>query len=381
MPATDDLAEAIGIERPGTPSTALRVAPRQYVNERGAVDRIEPYLRDREGDSVVVLASERGYASVGEDLEAAIEGAGGDYGVRSFGGECSVAEVSRHRRALDESPALVVGVGGGKVIDTAKLVAEGICPVVTVPTSAATSAAWAALSVVYDEDGHYRGGVALSGCPDALLLDPAVAAAAPARYLASGIMDASAKFFETALIDDEELGPLASLGRRVAREVYAEPLGRYAETAVADAHSDAVTPALEAAVEAAVAGPAVAAGLLSDRTYLTLPHVLCYTLLSYGTVQEDSLHGERVAYGALTLQALLGRSSADLRALKRWYEALGQPMALTDLGVETTGQTVERIGRDAHDRLEHNLLARSVTPEDVVAAIETVETLPPTTDS
>lgn len=372
MPATDDLATAVGLDRAATPTAALRIAPAQYSVRTGVGDRLEAYLRDRNDSSAVVIGGERATAAVRDELDAAFERAGVEARYRPFDGECTVPAVRRHRAGLDDTPAdIVVGVGGGKALDTAKLAAEGRCPVVTIPTSAATSAAWAALSVVYDDDGCYRGGVPLASCPDALLLDPSVVADAPARYLANGVMDASAKFFETSLIDRDEVGPLAALGRSVAEDLYAQPLRDYAATAVADARDGAVTPTLEAVSEAAIAGPGVAAGLLSDRTYLTMPHVFCYTLLPYGAVQADSLHGERVAYGVLVLQALLGRKPSDLRALKRWYESLGPSMTLAALGAGDVSR--DRLGQAVHDTLAFNLLPRSVSAADVTAAIETVE--------
>jgi len=381
MPATEDLVAAVGLDRVGTPAESLRVAPRQYTVGEGVIEQIEASVRDR-GDvsSVGILASPSGDAAVGETVETALEHAGVEYEHRSFEGECTVPAVRRHREAFADDTDLIVGVGGGKALDTAKLVAEGRCPIVTVPTNAATSAAWTALSVVYDEDGRYRGGVRLSCCPDALFLDPSVVADAPARYLANGVMDASAKFFETALMAEDELGPLATLGRSVAQEVYADLLRTYAGPAIADARADEVTPALAAASEAAIAGPGVAVGLLSDRSYLTLPHVFCYTLLSYGTVQADSYHGERVAYGVLVTQALLGQATPELRSLKRWYESLGEAMTLSNLGVEASEATIQSLGRDAHDGLAYNLLPRTVSASDVIEAIERVESIPSTAD-
>lgn len=64
---------------------------------------------------------------------------------------------------LAQPKAAVVGIGGGKVLDAAKLVAERAqVPVVTIPTSAATCAAWTALSNVYDDTGAFLYDVPLS---------------------------------------------------------------------------------------------------------------------------------------------------------------------------------------------------------------------------
>ena len=72
-----------------------------------------------------------------------------------FGGECSDVEIKKHQDHLD-SANVILGIGGGKTLDTTKAVAyhTGI-PMIIVPTAASSDAPCSRLSVVYTEDHEF----------------------------------------------------------------------------------------------------------------------------------------------------------------------------------------------------------------------------------
>ena len=101
----------------------------------------------------------------------------------------------------------LIAAGGGKVLDAGKYIADRLnIPCITVPLSASTCAGWTALSNIYSKNGQFIKDFALSSCPKILVFDHKFIQTAPARTLASGIVDALAKWYESSItsstIDD-----------------------------------------------------------------------------------------------------------------------------------------------------------------------------------
>ena len=105
-------------------------SPGKYIQGAGAIKRLGDYLKP--------------LADAGLAAEIA-----------PFGGECSHNEINRLRDIAGNAKCTaVLGIGGGKTLDTAKALAHFMnVPVAIAPTIASTDAPCSALSVIYTDEG------------------------------------------------------------------------------------------------------------------------------------------------------------------------------------------------------------------------------------
>lgn len=128
-----------------------------------------------------------------------------------FCGECCHQEIDRLTDiAREQKVETVVGIGGGKVLDTAKAVAaEMHCPVVIVPTIASTDAPTSALSMIYTPEGEFSEYRLYTKNPDVVIMDTQIVAEAPTRLLVSGMGDALSTYFEARANERSGKGTMA----------------------------------------------------------------------------------------------------------------------------------------------------------------------------
>jgi glycerol dehydrogenase-like iron-containing ADH family enzyme len=290
-----------------------------------------------------------------------------------YGRDCSEATLKRLRGIAQKHQAdVVIGVGGGKALDTAKLLAHQIrCPVVTIPTSGATCAAWTALSNVYSEAGAFRYDVALDRCPDQLILDYALIRTSSPRTLIAGIGDGLAKWYEASVSSgssDQTLIISAVQQGRVLRDIL------FQKTPAALRQWGG--PEWREVVDATVLLAGVIGGVGGAQCRTVAAHAV-HNGLTQLPACHDALHGEKVAYGILVqlrLEEMGGKSSlatAARQQLIQFYRATGLPQTLADLGLgEATLADLQqaadfacREGSDIHH------LPFTVSPDALLAAM------------
>jgi glycerol dehydrogenase len=159
--------------------------PGQYLQGAGALSEL-PALARQLGSKALLLASPGVLSGVlpkwGEHLSDAL------FIREQFRGECTETELQRiaeqkRIRGCD----LMIGMGGGKTIDSAKIVAdrEGI-PVIVVPTIASTDAPCSGCAVTYSPEGVFEAVLYQKRNPAAVLVDLNIIASAPLAFLSRG---------------------------------------------------------------------------------------------------------------------------------------------------------------------------------------------------
>lgn len=353
----------------------LMVAPAQVRRGAGILPDLGAVIAAL-GQRPLVVGGDRSLAAAAPFLAPALEGLAA-FQV-TYGNDCSETTLARLQAAIAKHQAdMIIGVGGGKALDTAKLIAhQAQLPAVTVPTSAATCAAWTALSNVYSEAGAFLYDVALDRCPDLLILDYDLIATAPLRTLIAGIGDALAKWYEGSVSSgnsDQTLIIAAVQQARVLRDL----LFQKAPAAIAEPGGAAWREVVDACV--LLAG--VMGGLGGAQCRTVAAHAV-HNGLTHLSESHGVLHGEKVAYGILVqlrLEEMAQQSSLAYTArqqLRQFYAAIGLPQTLADMGmgdvrVSDLQRAAEITCRPQSD-IHH--LPFSVTPEALMGALVTPTT-------
>ena len=153
-------------------------SPGKYVQGAGILGELDEYLQGM-GRRLLTLISQSGTKRICPTLDACFQGKDYELHYEIFQGECSQTQIDRLTAvAREQKSTAVVGIGGGKILDTAKAVAHyAALPAVIVPTVASTDSPCSSLSVVYLDSGEFDHYLFLNRCPD-MVVDTAVVAKA-----------------------------------------------------------------------------------------------------------------------------------------------------------------------------------------------------------
>lgn len=293
-----------------------------------------------------------------------------------FSGECGDPAIDAAAAAARSHGCdVIVAVGGGKAIDTAKgaCMALGV-PLVVVPTIASNDSPTSRLVVVYDDHHVLVATRTMARSPDLVLVDTAVIAGAPARFLLAGIGDAISKKFEAAQAIGAGGrnffgGRGGSTAQAIASNCY-QVIREDAEAALAAVRRGEPDAALERLVEACVLG----SGLGFESGGLSIAHSV---LRGFSTVPSmgGSLHGEQVAVGLRIQLHAMADPGLDLADLLAFYRRIGLPATLADLGcIEPVDTVATRIAeRTVRTAPYIGHFERPLTPESLAQAIVSAE--------
>lgn len=289
-----------------------------------------------------------------------------------FNGECSKNEVNRLKEILKEKKLeIVIGVGGGKTLDTAKALAYySNLPVVIVPTIASTDAPCSALSVLYTDDGVFDEYLILPNNPNIVLMDTEIIAKAPARLLASGMGDALATYFEARACERSGAlnmgGGLPTKASMALAKLCFDTLISDGEKAMFAAQKCVCTKAVENIIEANT----YLSGIGFESGGLAAAHAIHNGLTALEEC-HDLYHGEKVAFGTLVQLFLENAPMEEIDEVLFFCKNIGLPTSLEDLGVNSIERErlleVAKLACAPGETI-HNM-PFEVTPEKVVAAI------------
>ena len=305
-------------------------APGAYVQGVGAIRDIGRQVSPL-GARALVIGSRTGMARTRDTILPSLKVSGVAFSVELFSGECSRPEIDRLKEvARQDCCDIVIGIGGGKVLDTSKVVAwETEARLVTVPTIASTDAPCSRVSVVYDDQHVVMEDIAGRNA-DLVLVDTEVCVQAPVRFLVSGMGDALATWFEADACRrsgrrKQGLATMAALA--LARLCY-ETLIEFGPQAKEAASRGVVTPAVEKVVEANT----LLSGIGFESGGLAVAHSIYNGFTVLGQ-KHGMYHGEVVAFGTLVQLVMEGRTTRELNEVLDFSASVGLPYTLAQMNL------------------------------------------------
>lgn len=314
--------------------TTIFTSPSKYVQGPGVLDDLGTHLPPL-GDKPLIVADDTVWGLVGEAVTSGLQGAEVEFERVGFGRYATPEAVDALvEKIRTGGHGVIVGLGGGSAIDAAKA-AGHLADIrwASIPTAASSDAPTSALSVIYTEGGEFLGYRFFPRNPDLVLIDTAVVAQAPARFLVGGIGDALATWIEARATARGRGDTMA--GARPTRSATAlanlswELLHENALAALDAVRAKAVTPALEATVEACT----LLSGLGFESGGLAAAHAI-HNALTAAPQTHGLTHGEKVNLGTTVQLILEGADSEELEDFIEFTTLVGLPNTLTEVGLK-----------------------------------------------
>jgi glycerol dehydrogenase len=309
------------------------VSPGAYVQGPGALTVLGERV-SRFGNKALVMGGNTALSVAGEQTRESLSRERIEYRVEIFGGENSPREIERLAGiARQDRCDIVIGLGGGKALDCAKMVAYySDCATVCVPTVISTDAPCSSIAGIHSDDHVLLEVFRLPRNPDLVLVDSRIIAKAPVRYLVAGIGDAFATWFEADACDkayaENMIGGLPTrTAIAIARLCY-DIIYEYGYQAKLSVEQGVVTQALEDVIEACT----LLSGLGFESGGLAAAHALQDGFTAIPETSELT-HGEKVAFLTLVQLVLEKRPTSIIDESYRFCQRIGLPTTLSDLGI------------------------------------------------
>lgn len=351
-------------------------SPSRYIQGKGLLKTGIHYIQEL-GTKAVLLTDEIVFQIAGETFEKNLRAVGMTIFTEIFNGETSEKEIQRIiKKIRAEQIEVILSLGGGKLIDTGKAIADELgLAVVILPTTASTDAPTSSVSVLYEVDGRFKKYIYYKKNPDLILVDTEVITKAPVRLLISGIADGMATAVEARAVQRKNgkniLGGKPTLTALAIAEACEETLFKYSLQAIEANKAKVVTEALEAVVEANT----LLSGLGFESGGLAAAHAIHNGFSAVSGTIHRLTHGEKVAFGTLVQLFLENQSREVLNKYFAFYQLLGLPITLKAVFFkEPTMEELAEVARQATlkgDSLEE--MPMEIAAEDIVAGMLVVD--------
>lgn len=291
-----------------------------------------------------------------------------------YGKECYRERIEElYNTYKDESVDFVMGVGGGKALDTSKCLADMLnVKVVTVPTIASTCAASSALSVVYNKNHVYEGFWYLKSPAFHSFIDTEVIINAPSKYFRAGIGDTIAKYYEVEFsARNSKRTYNDEMGISISR-MCSGPLIDCAYKAFCDCKDRKISEEFESAVKIILISTGMVSMLINPKFNGALAHALFYGLTVIDGFEEKFLHGDVIGYTTI-VQLVMDNKIEEAKKIYELISSMDVEVSLKARGIKSDRDYLDAVLEATLKDPDMELLPYEVTTDMIYDAIIKVE--------
>lgn len=322
----------------------MRTGAGRYIQGPKATAAVGQEMRRLGYHKIGVICGKRAYEATCNVLPYSLNDAGLLHDISFYSGFCSSNDIDDGSAwAKTGNYDCLLGVGGGKIMDYSKAIGAQVgLPVFTMPTIASTCAAFAPLSVIYDENGCQQSIRFHEDSVAGVFVDLDIIASAPSRYLAAGIADSFAKYCEyTSMLNSVSYNDI-DFGRFIGASLACtcdEVLFQCARKAFADNQAQNVSVELNDTVACIIGVIGVVSGFGAFSKKGASRFAIAHGLneLVRGRQMSDPskyLHGEVVGVGVLAQARANKQPKEHIDQLERLFQDLELPTRLSEIDLE-----------------------------------------------
>lgn len=324
------------------------------------------------GNKVAVIGGKRALEAAKDNIIKAMENSSLEI-VKCmwYGGECSVENMDMIEAQIKDAD-MIFAVGGGKAIDTGKVLAHRTNrPFFTFPTIASTCAACTSLGIVYHPDGSLREYSFSKIAPNHIFIDTEIISNAPQKYLWAGIGDTMAKHYECTISSRGDV-PCHNDAMGIAVSVMcSDPLILNGTKAMQDCHDHIVSDELTEVILAIIVSTGYVSNFVQVDYTTGMAHAIYngFTVLP-STEEYGHLHGEIVSYGILVMLTV-DKQYNGREKLIDFYNSIGLPVSLSQLDTDMT--QMEKVADKALKGIDLRKYPYYVTKDMIINGIDELE--------
>jgi glycerol dehydrogenase len=308
-------------------------SPEIYINEENAIKKTGEYIKDY-GKKALVIWSKTSKEKVEKDLVKSLKQLQIESDVILFSGFPTLSKAKEYAKgAIDKECEVIIAVGGGRVQDVSKATGTfANLPVVAIPTIAATCASWAAVSIIYNDEGDFEQFLANKNSPKVVIVDSSIITEAPIRFLKAGIVDTMAKWYETVPgITGEKDGFSLQISVNGAKVAF-DFLTKEGVHVIEKSENKIVDEDVIKTIDSIFYLAGFVGSFVGEKAYSGFAHPFYHASRRIKETHHR-LHGEMVAFGLITQLVLEKKEEKVIANTIREFSKLDVAFTLDDLGL------------------------------------------------